>query len=232
MKTIGIIGGIGPESTIDYYRGIITLYRKKSGDENYPVIIIRSVNMTEMLSYVSEQNHDALASLLLDALASLGRAGADLAAIASNTPHIVFNEVRARSPLPLISIVEETCKKAGALSVKKALLLGTAFTMASPFYGECFSRYSIPMVVPSAGEQEEIHGIIFPELEEGIVVPEKKERLLKICRRVIAQEHTDAVVLGCTELPLMVREGDLDVRVLNTTQIHVEAIVARLMEEA
>ncbi len=230
MKKIGIIGGIGPESTVDYYRGIISLYRELSGDGNYPAICINSVNMTEMLSYVSNENYDALISLMLASLEELARAGAELAAIASNTPHIVFDEVSTRSPLPLVSIVEAAGEKAKSLGIRKALLVGTAFTMRSSFYRDCFSRHSIPLLVPSPEEQELIHGIIFPELEEGIVIPEKKAALLGICKRIIAQEQADCVVLGCTELPLMVRDGDLDITILNTSQIHVEAIVSRLMQ--
>lgn len=229
MKKTGIIGGIGPESTIDYYRGIISLYRQMTGDENYPRILINSINMTEMLARVSERNYGAVTDMLLGSIEALARAGADFAAIASNTPHIVFGEVSARSPLPLISIVEAAAAKARSLGIRKALLIGTAFTMASSFYRDCFSAHSIPVIVPSAGEQVEIHGIIFPELEEGIVVPEKKARLLGICDRIIAKEEPDGVVLGCTELPLMVKDGDLGVPILNTSRIHVEAIVSELM---
>jgi aspartate racemase len=231
MKKIGIIGGIGPESTIDYYRGIISLYREKTGDGNYPLIVVNSVNMTEMLSYVSDQNYDALTSLLLSSLGELKRAGAEIAAIASNTPRIVFDALSALSPLPLVSIVEATCEEARSLRIKKALLVGTAFTMRSSFYRDCFSRRSIPVVVPSEKEQELIHGIIFPELEDGIVIPEKKKQLLDICNRIIAKERIDGVILGCTELPLMVKDGDLDVHILNTSRIHIEAIVSRLLEQ-
>jgi aspartate racemase len=231
MKKIGIIGGIGPESTIDYYRGIISRYREKTGNDNYPVIFINSINMTEMLLYLSNRNYEELISLLVRSIGELARAGADFAAIASNTPHLVFDEVSALSPLPLISIVEETGAAAQSLGIRKALLVGTAFTMGSSFYRDCFSRRSISMLVPSAEEQERIHGIIFPELEEGIVIPEKKAALLGICNRIIAHERVDGVVLGCTELPLMVRDGDLAVTVLNTSQIHIEAIVSRLVQE-
>jgi aspartate racemase len=228
MKTIGIIGGIGPESTVDYYRGIITRYRETTGDEHYPRILINSINMTAMLGLVSGRSYDALASMLLDSIEALARAGADLAAIASNTPHIVYDEVSARSPLPLISIVEAAAEKAASLGMQKALLIGTAFTMASTFYRDCFARHGIPVIVPPGPEQAAIHGIIFPELEEGIVVPEKKARLLGICNRIIETERVDGVILGCTELPLMVKDGDLEVCVLNTTRIHVDAIVSRL----
>ena len=229
MKTIGIIGGIGPESTVDYYRGIITRYRNITGDENYPRIVINSINMTAMLALLSERSYDALVAMLLDSIEMLARAGAGIAAIASNTPHLVFDRVSARSPLPLVSIVEATAEKAKSLGIKKTLLIGTAFTMASSFYQDCFTRHGIPVIVPSGPEQVAIHGIIFPELEEGIVVPEKKKSLLDICNRIIGNEGVDAVILGCTELPLMVKDGDLSVCVLNTVQVHVEAIVSAIM---
>jgi len=229
MKTIGIIGGIGPESTVDYYRGIIARYRDLTGDENYPPIIVNSINMTAMLNLLSERNYDGLLALLLHSIGALARAGANIAAIASNTPHIVFDALSAQSPLPLVSIVEAAAERAKSLGIRKALLIGTAFTMASPFYQECFSRRSVPVIVPSAGEQVEIHGIIFPELEEGIVVLEKKKCLLDICARIIEKEGVDGVILGCTELPLMIKDGDLSVCVLNTVRIHVEAIVSAII---
>jgi len=229
MKTIGIIGGIGPESTVDYYRGIITRYRDLTGDDNYPRILIDSINMTAMLALVSGRDYDALVAMLLDSIGALARAGAEIAAIASNTPHLVFDAVSARSPLPLVSIVEATAEKAKSLGIRKALLIGTAFTMASSFYRDCFTRYGIPVIVPDAPGQVAIHGIIFPELEEGIVVPEKKKRLLDICNRIIEGEGADGVILGCTELPLMVKDGDLAVCVLNTVRIHVEAIVSAII---
>jgi aspartate racemase len=229
MKTIGIIGGIGPESTVDYYRGIIARYRDLTGDDNYPPILVNSINMTAMLNLLSGRDYDALVEMLLDAIEALARAGAEIAAIASNTPHIVFDRVSPRSPLPLVSIVEAAAEKAESLGIQKALLIGTSFTMASSFYRDCFARRSIPLVVPSSAEQVAIHGIIFPELEEGIVVPEKKARLLDICDRIIEKEGVGGVILGCTELPLMVKEGDLPVCVLNTVTVHVEAIVMSIL---
>lgn len=231
MQKIGIIGGLGPESTIDYYKNIISIYKKETRDSNYPEIIINSINMTEMLSYIIKQDYSKLINLLLLSISQLKNAGADFAVIASNTPHMVFDQLKNKSALPLISIVEETCKKAFSLKIKKILLIGTAFTMNSDFYQKGFSKYNINTIVPDLLEQEIIQNIIFPELEEGIVIPEKKKQLIKICNELINKENIEGIVLGCTELPLMIKENDFNIKILNTAQIHIDAIVTKLIEK-
>lgn len=225
MKKIGIVGGIGPASTLDYYSGIINGFRQKTNDDNYPEIVINSINMTEMLSYVSCQDWDALVDLLLNSIKNLAKAGVEIAAIASNTPHIVFDEVQKQSALPLISIVEETCKYAQSKKCKKVVVIGTQFTMSSSLYTKAFKKYAIKAIAPSEGEQTAIHNIIFPKLEEGIVVPEDRQKILKITERLLVEQSADGLVLGCTELPLIIKDKDLDTLILNTTQIHIEAIV-------
>ena len=225
MKKTGIIGGIGPASTLDYYSGIMNGYRSKTGDDNYPEIIINSVNMTEMLSYIQNKDWDALVAMLVNAINNLANAGAVFAAIASNTPHIVFDRVQKQSSLPLISIVDETCKCAYSKGCKKIVVIGTRFTMSSSLYSEAFRKYDIVAIVPSKDEQETIHNIIFPKLENGIVVPEDKQKMIGIVNGLIAEHHADALVLGCTELPLMIKDGDIDTLILNTTQIHIDSIV-------
>ncbi|MBW4083957.1 aspartate/glutamate racemase family protein [Paenibacillus sp. S150] len=214
MKKIGIVGGIGPASTLDYYSGIINGFRQKTNDDNYPEIVINSINMTEMLSYVSCQDWDALVDLLLKSIKNLAKAGVELASIASNTPHIV----------PLISIVEETCKYAQLKKCKKVVVIGTQFTMSSGLYAKAFKKYAITAVVPSECEQTAIHNIIFPKLEEGIVLPEDRQKI-EITERLLVEQSADGLVLGCTELPLIIKDKDLDTLILNTTQIHIEAIV-------
>lgn len=229
MKKIGIVGGIGPESTMDYYKSIISLYRQERGNGDYPSIVINSINMNEMLEYVSKENYEALVKQLIKSIEELKSAGADFAVIASNTPHVVFDRVSEKSSLPLISIVEAACSRAVMLKLKRVLLIGTAFTMKSSFYSDCFHKHSIELFVPDRKEQEQIHNIIFPELEDGIVVPEKKEIMLSICERIIIKEKIDGIVLGCTELPLMLKKEDFNIQVLNTTEIHVQAIVKELL---
>jgi aspartate racemase len=225
MKKGGIIGGIGPASTLDYYSGIISGYRLKANSEHYPEIIINSINMTEMLFYLQNENWDALVNMLVNAIKNVANAGADFAAIASNTPHIVFDRVQKQSSLPLISIVDETCKYAQSKGCKKVLVIGTRFTMSSGLYFEAFGKYNITAIVPSEEEQIAIHSIIFPKLEDGIVVLEDKQRMLAIVNQLIAEQDADALVLGCTELPLMIKDEDLDRSILNTTQIHIESII-------
>ena len=228
MKKAGIVGGIGPASTLDYYMRIISGYRSRSGGDDYPEIVINSVNMTEMLSYVKNNDRDKLIGMLVAAIRELADAGADFAAIASNTPHIVFDKVSERSPIPLISIVEETCKCARARGCRKAVVIGTRFTMSSGLYADALGAYGIKAVTPSDAEQEIIHGIIFPNLENGVVVPEEIQKMLAIVNRLIKEHGADALILGCTELPLMIKDGDTETAILNTTQIHIDSIIERI----
>ncbi len=226
MKKIGIVGGIGPESTLMYYRDIVARINAKSGDNQYPEVAIESVNMTKMLSFFQTGDFGGLADYLSAAIDTLARSGAGFAALASNTPHLVFDTLKKRSPIPLISIVEKTAERTAELSLKKVLLTGTGFTMKASFFADVFARYGISIVTPIPAEIEEIHNIIFPELENGIVRPEKKKRFLEIARGQIAAQNLDGIILGCTELPLIAEANDFTVPVLDTAQIHIDSIVA------
>ena len=228
MKKVGIVGGLGPASTLDYYMGIINGHRMRTRDDNYPEILINSVNMTEMLSYIQNKEWDAVADMVVAAIDDLANAGAEFAAIASNTPHIVFDAIQERSSLPLISIVEETCRCAESKGCRKAVVIGTRFTMGSGLYTKALGKYGIEAVVPSAADQEIIHGIIFPNLEDGIIVPEDKKKMIAIANRVIEEHSADALILGCTELPLMIKDGDLETMILNATRIHIDSIIDRI----
>jgi aspartate racemase len=225
MKKAGIIGGIGPASTLDYYCGIINGYRTKTNDGNYPEIIINSVNMTEMLLYVSNEDWGSLENMLLKAIKDLASAGADFAAIASNTPHIVFDKVQGKSVLPLVSIVDATCAKVYDKGCKRVVVIGTRFTMSSGLYLKALRMYGIEAIIPPENDQTAIHGIIFPKLEDGIVVPEDKKKMLRIANGLINNSNAGGLVLGCTELPLMIKDGDMDTLIFNTTQIHIDSIV-------
>jgi aspartate racemase len=225
MKKVGIIGGIGPASTLDYYTGIIEGYRTKKGSEDYPEIIINSVNMTEMMAHIQNNDWESLIEMLAEAVNDLDNAGARFAAIASNTPHIVFDKVAELSPIPMISIVDETCKYARSKGCKRVIVIGTLFTMKSGMYPEAFEKYGITAIVPSEKDQMEIHYLFFPNLENGILIPEDKKKMLALVNRLIKEHKADALVLGCTELPLMIQKNDLDILIINTTQIHIDAII-------
>ena len=229
MKKAGIIGGIGPASTLDYYDGIIKGVRKAAGGEDYPRLVISSINMTEMIGYVSAGETDKLTALLAGAVNETAAAGAEFAAIASNTPHIVFGAVQARAKLPLISIVDETCREAERAGCRRVVVLGTLFTMQSGLYTKAFEKLGIEAFVPDERGQEEVYGIIFPNLENGIVLPEEKARLLEISSKLIETYQADALVLGCTELPLAIKPGDLDTLILDTAQIHIKSIVRAIL---
>ena len=230
MKTVGILGGIGPESTVEYYRGIIAGYRQQRPDGSYPSIFINSISVSKLLGWMDAGQLSEVVDYLLDELQKLARAGADFSIIAANTPHIVFEEVQRRSSVRLISIVDATCAEATKQGIRKAGLLGTRFTMQASFYPDVFRREGITVVVPDEAEQAYIHQKYVGELLENTFLPETRERLLEIIRRMKDQEQIQAVILGGTELPLLLRDDTAcGIPQLDTTQIHVQAVVTELL---
>jgi len=191
MKRIGIIGGIGPESTIDYYRLIVKRYQERLGTKDYPDIMISSINMTEMLGYVFTNQLDRLVDFMVYKIEGLERTGVDYVAIASNTPHIVFDRIAERVQIPLISIVEETCKVVLDRKIKKVGLMGTKSTMTNDFYQKVAERYGIEIVIPETGQQDYIHTKYMSELLFNRVVPETKEQLIGIAGELQAKESIE-----------------------------------------
>ena len=230
MKTLGIIGGLGPESTIDYYQRIIALYRQRTGDGSYPEFIIDSVNLKKGLDFMAANNLAGMADYLLEGLGKLADAGADFGLIAANTPHIVFDDVASKSLIPLISIVEATCAAAKARQLKRLALFGTRYTMQATFYPKVFSREGIELLVPELNDQGYIHDKYMNELVPGKFLPETRTGLLAIVDRMKAKSDIDGVILAGTELPLILRNPDHNgIAFLNTTKIHVEAAVAEML---
>ncbi len=230
MKTVGIIGGIGPESTVEYYRLIIASYREQKQDGSYPPIIINSIDLKKMLDLIGANELAKVTEYLVSEVHRLRRAGADFGLLASNTPHIVFDEIRRRSPIPLVSIVEATCAEAKALGLKKVGLFGTRFTMQGRFYPDVFSKEGITLVVPEPDEQAYIHDKYLSELVNGMILPETRERLLEIVDRLRERERIEGLILGGTELPLILRDvTDRGIPFLDTTRIHVKHVVAELL---
>src|SRR5213594_3118324 len=230
MKTLGIIGGLGPESTVDYYQRIIALYRERTGDGGYPEFIIASVNLRKGLDFMAANDLAGMAAYLLEGIGKLARAGADFGLISANTPHIVFEEVASKSPIPLISIVEATCAAAKARKLKRLALLGTRFTMQGTFYSKVFTREGIELVVPDAKDQEYIHDKYLNELVPGKFLPETRAELLAIVDCMKAKSDIDGVILAGTELPLILRDADhKGIPLLDTTKIHCQAAVAEML---
>jgi len=230
MKTIGIVGGIGPESTVDYYRAVIRAYRERQPDGSYPSIIINSVDVNKYVGLATANRFDKFADDLGVEIERLARAGADFAALAANTPHIVFDELCKRSRIPLVSIIEATRDKALSLEMKKIGLFGTRFTMTGGFYQKVFAAAGLEIVVPNEEEQNYIHEKYIGELLNNIFTPETRAGLLAIVEKMQARDRIEALILGGTELPLILRESEQNgVPFLDTTKIHVERIVERLI---
>ena len=224
MKKIGIVGGMAPESTAEYYRIITTLCRQRGMGYRYPVIIVYSLNFQEFISLVESGNLPEVINLLCEAIDSLSHAGADFALMASNTPHRVFNEVAARSPIPLLSIVEETGRVASKFGFTRVGLFDTKFTMQADFYSNVLStKYGISVVTPGKADQDYIHHKIMTELVNGYIVERTRQELLGIIRMMADKEGIEALILGCTELPLILFEEVVDIPTLDTTRIHAEA---------
>jgi aspartate racemase len=230
MRTAGMIGGLGPESTIDYYRSIIARYRARKTHGGYPQIIINSLDVDKGIAMLDAGRLSDLANYLADGVESLVRAGADFGFIAANTPHLVFGEVQRRSAIPLLSIVRATSDYAKGLGFKKLGLFGTGFTMRASFYPAEFERAGMALVRPQESEMEFIHRKYIDELLHNRFLPETKAEILSIARRMKNDDDIEAVILAGTELPLLLRDcGASDIEFLDTTVIHVEAIVGELL---
>src|SRR5260370_18815825 len=205
MKTLGMIGGVGPESTIDYYKNIIALYRERQRDGSYPQFVINSIDLKKGIDFMNSNDLPAMAGFLLEEIMKLPRAGAEFGLISANTPHIVFDEIAPKSPIPLISIVEATCAAAKAHKLEWLALFGTRYTMQAPFYQKVFSREGIGVLVPEPNDQDYIHDKYFSELVPGKFRPETRAGLLAIVDLITANRDIDVVILAGTELPLILR---------------------------
>ncbi len=231
MKTLGIVGGIGPESTIEYYRFILDGYRARVPDGSAPHLIIDSIDVNRGLAMLDASDHAGLADYLSASLDRLVGAGAEVALIAANTPHIVFDEVQRRTPLPMLSIVQATCDHAHGLGLKRLGLLGTGFTMRARFYPDVFARAGLELITPRADEQAFIHDKYIHELLKNQFLPETRAALIGIVDRMRKDEGIEALLLAGTELPLILRGAEPEgVAFLDTTTIHVNAAVDAIVQ--
>lgn len=230
MKKLGLIGGMGPESTIPYYHDIVYGVQEALGESVFPELTIESVNVFKVLGLCKEQKYDELTAYIMGAIENLTKSGADFAALSANTPHIVFDRLKEQSPIPLISIVEATCKEAQKREVKKIGLLGTIFTMTGEFFKTPFVENGIDIVVPTQEEMNLINERISTELELGIVKDETLVAFQQIITRMRDEEGIEAVVLGCTELPLLLNDKVSPVPCLDTMQIHIQEIVETILD--
>ena len=229
MRKLGLVGGMGPESTVPYYKGIVYGVQQRLGRDCFPPLTIESIDVFEMLGLCAAQKYDELTDYLLRALDHLAACGCDFAALSANTPHVVFDELSRRASLPLLSIVDAARDCAVRRGVRALGLLGTRFTMEGSFFREPFERAGIRVAVPDAAEREWIQARIEGELERGVVREDTREGFVRIIRRMQAERGIEAVALGCTELPMLLSDEVSPVPCLDTLRIHVDALVEEII---
>ncbi len=229
MATVGIVGGLGPESTIDYYRRILEVWQRDT-PSSLPSIVIDSLDVWRALVLV-EKDRPALAEYLLTSLRRLAGAGADFIAISANTPHIVFDDLAARSPVPLLSIVEACAEEAKRRTLSRLVLLGTRFTMEAPFYPDVLRRHAVAVVTPNDADRAWVHERYVGELLKGDFRDRTRRQMIDLVARLRDAERVDGVILAGTELPLLLAGPEIaGLPALDTNALHVAAIVKRLRE--
>jgi aspartate racemase len=230
VRRLGVIGGLGPESTIEYYKTLVEVWRRERPDGSNPPVIIDSLDVQKAIALVTAGDMHGLTEYLVESVQRLARGDAELALMSANTPHLVFDAVRAASPIPMISIIEAASRAAAARGMKRAAIFGTRFTMQSSMYPDGLPRAGIEAVLPTDEEQTFIHEKYLGELIPGIFRDETRDKLIAIIHAINARSPIDAVILGGTELPLILREPSYDgIAMLDTTRIHVEAAVREML---
>lgn len=217
------------ESTVLYYQHIFKTYEEQHGDLGYPEMIIYDVSFQRFADWMSVEDWDRIEETLLDGLKRLDAAGADFAVIATNTMHILYDKLEARSPIPLISIVDATAEAVKEEGLTVVGLLGTRFTMEKPFYVDGLKRHGVEALVPDKDEREYINRVVFQELARGLLLQESREKFLEIIDGLMGR-GAQGIVLGCTEIPLLVRPEHTDVKLFDTAIIHAEKALRYAVE--
>ncbi len=230
-RKIGILGGLSPESTVAYYEHITRTYTERHGDYGYPEILIYSVNFQKYVDWQHGGRWEAAAEDMASALEALRAAGADFGIIATNTMHIVFEQVQAKVGMPLVSIVDATGEAIQEAGLKTVGLLGTVFTMRERFYRDGLARRGIRVLVPDTADQERINRVIYDELCRGEIRDASRAVFLEIVE-TLRQRGAEGIILGCTEIPLLLRQHDCELPLFDTTIIHAEKALSYATEEA
>jgi len=228
-KKIGILGGLSPESTTEYYEYITRTYTARFGDYGYPEIIIYSVSFQSYVDWPKENRWDLVAQGLSEAAQKLEAAGADFIIIATNTMHLVFDQVQASVSVPMLSLLDAVGDailglRSGDLAqqLKTMGLLGTKFTMEKTFYQDALAQKGITVLVPDADDRQYVNAVIYDELVAGQIRDESRAGFVAIIEK-LAERGAEGVILGCTEIPLLVNEEDAGMPLFDTTAIHAEA---------
>lgn len=222
MKKIGILGGMSPESTIHYYEQIVHDYTAQFGTHGYPEIIIYSVTFEPYIHWQEEGEWGVMADDMVKACKGLEVAGADFIVIATNTMHKVVNEVQAEINIPIVSMLDVVATAILSQGFRTVALLGTMYTMVDEFYVQGLEKHGLKVLVPDADDRQVIHDVIFKELIKGDVLPASKKRYIDIISK-LEVAGAEGVVLGCTEIPMLVKAEDVNIPIFDTTVIHATA---------
>ena len=223
-KTIGIVGGIGPEATVDYYKMLLAAFKRR-GVDDYRSVLINSIDLDKALSYLYAGDRAGLIDFMIEPVEMLARGGAEVGLFSSNTAHIVFDEIQAISPIPLVSIVAATCDSVKAMHLERVGLIGTRFTTLGTFFPDHFARHGIEIVVPDEDDIDYVHEKYLGELVPGVFLDETRDGIVAVLDRLRAKHDIGAVILAGTELPLLLRGVKYDLPLLDTASIHIEATV-------
>lgn len=229
MKKVGIVGGMGPESTIPYYHDIVYGVQKRLGEKTFPNLTIESIDVFKVLGLCNDKKYDELFAYILAAIKNLENAGADFVVLSANTPHVIFDRLKENCNIPLISIVDTACQETINKGFMRVGLLGTIFTMKENFFKKPFADNSIDIVIPTDKEMEYLNDKISFELELGIVNKETLKGVQAIISRMKSENNIEAIILGCTELPLLLNDSVSPVPCLDTMKIHVDSIISYIL---
>lgn len=227
MKTIGLIGGMSWESSIEYYRIINEATKSKLGGLHSAKSVMYSVDFSEIEALQHQGRWQEAADLMVSAAQSLERAGADFVVLCTNTMHKLADEIEANIRVPFLHIADATAEKIHSCQMQKIGLLGTRFTMEQDFYrGRLIHKHGLEVLIPDDTEREFVHQVIYKELCLGIINPESRNQYLEIINRLV-KSGAEGIILGCTEIELLIQASDTTVELFPTTRIHAEAAVNR-----
>ncbi|MCM2981506.1 aspartate/glutamate racemase family protein [Niallia sp. FSL W8-0951] len=230
MKTIGLIGGLSWESTADYYRYINTFVKEQMGGLHSAKLLLYSFDFEEIVALQKAGHWDEATVLMINAAKTLEAGGADIVIICTNTMHKMAKEVQAAITIPLLHIADVTGYEIKKATLKKVGLLGTMFTMEQSFYKEALLQQEIETIIPDKEDREAVHQIIFDELCKGIILPESKAIYLRIIDKLQAQ-GAEGIILGCTEIPLLIKQEDSSIPLFDTTFLHAQAAVSYALDK-
>lgn len=223
-KRIGLIGGTTPESTIGYYKYLTEKYFEKNGDHGYPEILIFSVSFQKLVDWATAGEWDKVEETLIEAALTLEKAGAEIVSLTANTLHKMFPQIQASIGVPMISIIDTLIAAIKKQGLERIALLGTKTTMEEPFYAEALAEAGIEVFTPESDEREFINHSIYGELSRGIITEETRKRYQQIAEKA-GKHGAEGIVLGCTEIPMVLTEKDTNIPLFDTLEIHAEEIL-------